>query len=176
MPGSCCCRPRTSCDLHALSDPRDDLAQLLPHAPQRHRKCSSVSTITAPCWRDPIFWKALRNNFWFALATVPTSIALALLMALWVNRKMRGRAFLRLAFFTPTVLPMIAVANIWLFFYTPDYGLLDQLRGLFGLGGLELARRPLHRHGLLDRDGDLERGRLLHDLLSGRTSAALARS
>ena len=42
---------------------------------------------------------------------------------------MRGRAFLRLAYFTPTVLPMIAVANIWLFFYTPDYGLLDQLRG-----------------------------------------------
>src|SRR5690349_21582918 len=82
---------------------------------------------------DPIFWKALINNFWFAIGTVPTSMALALLMALWVNRNMRGRGFLRLAFFTPTVLPMIAVANIWLFFYTPDYGLLDQLRGLFGL-------------------------------------------
>ncbi|WP_458756954.1 carbohydrate ABC transporter permease [Afipia sp. TerB] len=82
---------------------------------------------------DPIFWKVLVNNFWFALGTIPTSIALALLMALWVNRNMRGRGFLRLAYFTPTVLPMIAVANIWLFFYTPDYGLLDQLRGLFGL-------------------------------------------
>ena len=84
---------------------------------------------------DPIFWQALVNNFWFALGTIPTSIALALLMAIWVNRNMRGRGFLRLAFFTPTVLPMIAVANIWLFFYTPDYGLLDQLRGLFGLAG-----------------------------------------
>jgi sn-glycerol 3-phosphate transport system permease protein len=82
---------------------------------------------------DPIFWRVLVNNFWFALGTIPTSIALALLMALWVNRNMRGRGFLRLAYFTPTVLPMIAVANIWLFFYTPDYGLLDQLRGLFGL-------------------------------------------
>ena len=84
-------------------------------------------------FQDAIFWKALINNFWFAIGTVPTSMALALLMALWVNRNMRGRGFLRLAFFTPTVLPMIAVANIWLFFYTPDYGLLDQLRGLFGL-------------------------------------------
>src|SRR3954471_11221478 len=81
-------------------------------------------------FEDAIFWKALANNFWFALGTVPTSMALALLMALWVNRNMRGRGFLRLAYFTPTVLPMIAVANIWLFFYTPDYGLLDQLRGL----------------------------------------------
>jgi sn-glycerol 3-phosphate transport system permease protein len=82
---------------------------------------------------DPIFWRALINNVWFALGTIPTSIALALLMAIWVNRNMRGRGFLRLAYFTPTVLPMIAVANIWLFFYTPGYGLLDQLRGLAGL-------------------------------------------
>jgi sn-glycerol 3-phosphate transport system permease protein len=84
---------------------------------------------------DSIFWKALVNNLWFALGTVPTSIALALLMALWVNRNIRGRGFLRLAYFTPTVLPMIAVANIWLFFYTPDYGLLDQLRALAGAPG-----------------------------------------
>ena len=84
---------------------------------------------------DAIFWKALVNNVWFALGTVPTSMALALLMALWVNRNIRGRGFLRLAYFTPTVLPMIAVANIWLFFYTPDYGLLDQLRALAGLPG-----------------------------------------
>jgi sn-glycerol 3-phosphate transport system permease protein len=82
---------------------------------------------------DPIFWKALINNFWFAIGTVPTSMALALLMALWVNRNIRGRGFLRLAYFTPTVLPMIAVANIWLFFYTPGYGLLEQLTGLIGL-------------------------------------------
>src|SRR5919112_3319824 len=84
---------------------------------------------------DDVFWQVLRNNLIFALGTVPTSIALALLMAVWVDKKIVGRSFLRLAFFTPTVLPMIAVANIWLFFYTPDYGLLDQLRGLFGLAG-----------------------------------------
>jgi sn-glycerol 3-phosphate transport system permease protein len=83
---------------------------------------------------DPIFWQALRNNAVFCLFTIPTSIALALLMAIWVNGKIAGRGFLRLAFFTPTILPMIAVANIWLFFYTPGYGLIDQIGGLFGLG------------------------------------------
>jgi len=82
---------------------------------------------------DPVFWQSLANNLWFALGTIPVSIALALLMAIWVNGRLSGRAFLRLAFFTPTVLPMIAVANIWLFFYTPQYGLLEQLTGLFGL-------------------------------------------
>jgi hypothetical protein len=46
-------------------------------------------------------------------------------MALWVNERCRPR-LPALAYFTPTVLPMIAVANIWLFFYTPSYGLLEQ--------------------------------------------------
>ncbi len=82
---------------------------------------------------DPVFWKALRNNLWFALGTIPVSIGLALAMALWVNGRIAGRGFLRMAYFTPTVLPMIAVANIWLFFYTPQYGLLEQVRGALGL-------------------------------------------
>ncbi len=82
---------------------------------------------------DPVFWKAVRNNLWFAGATIPCSIGLALVMALWVNERIAGRAFLRMAYFTPTVLPMIAVANIWLFFYTPQYGLLEQITGALGL-------------------------------------------
>ncbi len=82
---------------------------------------------------DPVFWQSLQNNALYALGTIPTSIALALLMAVLVNEKLAGRGFLRMAYFTPTVLPMIAVANIWLFFYTPQYGLLEQLTGLLGL-------------------------------------------
>jgi sn-glycerol 3-phosphate transport system permease protein len=82
---------------------------------------------------DEVFWKSLWNNLWYALGTVPVSIALAIVMALWVNSAMRGRTWLRMAFFTPTILPMIAVANIWLFFYTPQYGLLEQFTHLFGI-------------------------------------------
>jgi len=55
-------------------------------------------------------------------------------MAVWVNDRIAGRGLLRLAYFTPTILPMIAVANIWLFFYTPEYGLLEQVTGAFGMG------------------------------------------
>jgi sn-glycerol 3-phosphate transport system permease protein len=84
---------------------------------------------------DPIFWKALVNNLLYAAGTIPLSIALALLMAVWVNGRIGGRSFLRLAYFTPTVLPMIAVANIWLFFYTPEYGLLERLTSALGMAG-----------------------------------------
>ena len=81
---------------------------------------------------DPIFWQALSNNLWFAVGTIPVSIGLAMLMALWVNDRIPGRTLVRMAYFTPTVLPMIAVANIWLFFYTPQYGLLAQVLSAFG--------------------------------------------
>jgi len=82
---------------------------------------------------DPVFWASLANNVWFALVTVPASIALAIVMALFVNSRLPGKPFLRLAYFTPTVLPMIAVANIWLFFYTPQYGLIAQVLAPLGI-------------------------------------------
>ena len=81
---------------------------------------------------DDIFWKVLKNNLVYSMCTVPVSVAMALGMALLVNRKIKGQALVRMSFFTPTVLPMIAVANIWLFFYTPEYGLFDQVFSLFG--------------------------------------------
>ncbi|MFN3937373.1 MAG: carbohydrate ABC transporter permease [Gemmobacter sp.] len=82
---------------------------------------------------DPVLAKVLWNSALYAGATIPASILLAFVMALWVNGRMPGRAFARLAYFTPTILPMVAAANIWLFFYTPGFGLLDQILGLFGV-------------------------------------------
>jgi len=81
---------------------------------------------------DDIFWQVLWNNLWYALGTIPISIGLALIMAIWVNGKLAGRGFLRMSYFMPTVLPLIAVANIWMFFYTPGFGLIDQITGAFG--------------------------------------------
>ena len=91
---------------------------------------------------DEVFWRSLWNNLWYALGTVPISIALAILMALWVNSAMRGRTWLRMAFFTPTILPMIAVANIWLFFFTPQYGLLEQVIRPLGLSSRNWLGSP----------------------------------
>jgi sn-glycerol 3-phosphate transport system permease protein len=91
---------------------------------------------------DEVFWRSLVNNLWYALGTIPVSIALAIVMALWVNSAMRGRTWLRMAFFTPTILPMIAVANIWLFFFTPQYGLLEQVLAPFGFASRNWLGSP----------------------------------
>ena len=82
---------------------------------------------------DPVFWQVLQNNVIYAVGVIPISVSLALLMAVFVNGKLPGRSIVRAAYFTPTILPMIAVANIWLFFYTPQIGLLDQICKLFNI-------------------------------------------
>ncbi|MBA3505957.1 MAG: sugar ABC transporter permease, partial [Betaproteobacteria bacterium] len=71
---------------------------------------------------DPIFWEALKNNGWFAVGTIPASIGLAVCMALLVNRALPGRALVRMSYFAPTILAMVAVANIWLFIFAPQIG------------------------------------------------------
>lgn len=82
---------------------------------------------------DPSFRKVVVNNLIYAGVTIPVSVAIALGMALWANAQIVGRGFVRAAYFTPTMLPMIAAANLWLFFYTPDLGVIDRITALFSL-------------------------------------------
>jgi sn-glycerol 3-phosphate transport system permease protein len=96
----------------------------------------------ADLFADPTFWLVVKNNLIYAGATIPISIAIALAMALWANSKIPARGFVRTAYFTPTVLPMIAAANLWLFFYTPGLGVLDQIGSLFGLPSVNWLGQP----------------------------------
>lgn len=91
---------------------------------------------------DDTFLLSLRNNLLYAAITIPLSVVLALLMALAVNRRLRGNAFTRAAFFIPSLLPMVAIANLWLFFYTPQLGLLNKLLALFSLPAVNWLGQP----------------------------------
>ncbi len=86
---------------------------------------------------DPYFIQVIKNTFSYVVGTVPISIILGFLFALLVNRKVRGIGFFRLAFFHPMVLPMVSAATIWLFFFTPDYGLFNSTLRLLGYTGPE---------------------------------------
>lgn len=93
-------------------------------------------------FQDPTFWLVLENNLIYAAVTIPVSIIVAFSMALWANTKMPCRSFVRASYFTPTILPMIAVANLWLFFYTPSIGIFDQFLDLFGIGSTNWLGQP----------------------------------
>lgn len=86
---------------------------------------------------DPYFIDIIKNTLSYITGTVPVSIVLGFLFALLVNRKIRSVGFLRLAFFHPMVMPMVSAATIWMFLYTPDYGLFNTALGLLGYSGPE---------------------------------------
>ncbi|OGX68470.1 MAG: ABC transporter permease [Paenibacillus sp. RIFOXYA1_FULL_44_5] len=84
-------------------------------------------------FQDDVFRQVIWNNLIFALGTVPTSMALAILIAVKLSGQQRINMWMRTAFFYPTVIPLIAVANIWLFIYQPYYGLMTRLFDTLGL-------------------------------------------
>ncbi|MEM7125810.1 MAG: sugar ABC transporter permease [Chloroflexota bacterium] len=86
---------------------------------------------------DPEFQQVLTNTLIYIIGTVPICIGLAFLLALLLNRQLKRIGLLRLAFFYPTVLPMVSAATIWLFFFTPDYGLFNSALGFVGYSGPE---------------------------------------
>nr|WP_269808935.1 sugar ABC transporter permease [Enterovibrio nigricans] len=121
-------------------------------------------------FNDPTFWIVVKNNLFYAAMTIPLSIIIALTMALWANGKISGKGFVRTAYFTPTVLPMIAAANLWLFFYTPDLGVLDQIGAFFGFESVNWSWETENRIVGSDYCDDLERSRFFYDLLPCRAS------
>ena len=68
---------------------------------------------------DPSFRRALLNNGIFALVVVPVQTALALGLAMLLNRPLKGMALFRTLFFMPVVFPMSLVATIWILIYAP---------------------------------------------------------
>jgi len=86
---------------------------------------------------DPSFLNTVSNTIMYVLGTIPVSIAIGFLFAMLVNRKLRGIGLARLAFFHPMVLPMVSAATIWLFLFTPNYGLFNTALKFLGYSGPE---------------------------------------
>lgn len=88
-------------------------------------------------WHDALFWQSLRNTVVYMVVTVPTSIGLALLLAVALDRKLRGTALYRSIFFYPVMVPSVAAGMVWVFLYAPGYGPINGLMDLLGLPKLE---------------------------------------
>ncbi|RZA34909.1 MAG: sugar ABC transporter permease [Lysobacteraceae bacterium] len=80
--------------------------------------------------RDPSFWSAVGNTFYFALLTVAPLTALGLLMAMLVDHFTRASAWLQGAFFLPYVLPISVMTLIADWMLQPSTGVVNQLLGL----------------------------------------------
>ncbi len=76
---------------------------------------------------DPEVWQSLINTFKYAIVEVPFSIAISLVLAVLLNRKMAGRSVYRTIFFLPMVAAPAAVAMVWRWLFNSEFGLLNHI-------------------------------------------------
>ena len=84
-------------------------------------------------FQDPILWISLWNSVKYALMMIPGSTAMALLLALALNREFVGIKLIRLFFMLPGVVSLVAVAMVWRWIYNEQYGLLNTALRFFGV-------------------------------------------
>ena len=85
---------------------------------------------------DDSFWAAMKNNFFFVTVVAPVQSALALALALLVNKKLAGTRFFRTVYFMPVATTMAVVAVIWSLLYSPDAGVVNRLVGALSFGAI----------------------------------------
>jgi len=93
-------------------------------------------------WNDDVFRKATWNTVVYTFFTVPFSMAIAVVVAVFLNKKMRGRSAYRAAFFLPQVTATVAIAMVWLWMYNPQYGLFNGALAFFGIPGQAWLANP----------------------------------
>lgn len=84
---------------------------------------------------DPIFRKVLFNTFYFTAGVIPFQTALALLIAVGLNQKIRFMTAYRAVYFVPVVTSAIAVSMVWQWMYQPQFGVINSLLSYFGIKG-----------------------------------------
>lgn len=87
----------------------------------------------AKLFRDEVFWLTLRNTFLYALGALPLGTVVAIVLALLLNTGVKGMAVYRTLFFIPSLVPMVALAVLWLWIFNGEYGLLNEALRSAGL-------------------------------------------
>ncbi|TDF91970.1 carbohydrate ABC transporter permease [Paenibacillus piri] len=82
---------------------------------------------------DAKFLASLAHTLYFTLGTVPLDAGIALTIAIVLNMNLRLKVLYRTAFFIPVVTSTVAVAEVWKWLYSTDYGLINGLLSEWGL-------------------------------------------
>ncbi|GAA1487203.1 carbohydrate ABC transporter permease [Brachybacterium fresconis] len=91
---------------------------------------------------DPLLHTAVGNTVYYMLLAVPIGLVVALLLALAMNRNVREVALYRTLLYLPSLIPMFALSFIFIVFVNPQYGIVNQFLGLFGMPATNLLGDP----------------------------------
>jgi multiple sugar transport system permease protein len=82
---------------------------------------------------DPVFWPSLGRTILYGAMSIPLGIITSLMLALAMNRPLKGIAIFRVIYFIPYVSSMIAVAMVWKWLYNDQFGLINTILMYVGL-------------------------------------------
>jgi multiple sugar transport system permease protein len=85
--------------------------------------------------RDALFLQSLKVTMIYTLAYLPLDMVLGLLIAMLMNRRMRGIGALRTIYYMPSVLSGVAYVVMWMWMFHPQNGLINNFLALFGIDG-----------------------------------------
>ncbi len=85
---------------------------------------------------DPTSLLVLRNNLLWTILTLAIPTVFGLLLAVALNSNIKGRIVFRSIFYSPAVLPLVAIGIIWAWIYNPMFGAVNTFLRLIGLGSL----------------------------------------
>jgi len=86
-------------------------------------------------FEDGSFYTSLKVSTIYAAVSVPLHIILGVAISLLLNANIRGVSLYRTIYYMPAVLPLVAVAIMWRWIFSPDWGLLNYLLSLIGITG-----------------------------------------
>lgn len=72
-------------------------------------------------------WQSLLNTVKYALIEVPFGVVIALILAVFLNKKLAGTSVFRTIFFLPMVCAPAAVAMVWKWLYNQQFGLFNNV-------------------------------------------------
>jgi multiple sugar transport system permease protein len=84
---------------------------------------------------DEVWNASIRHTLVFTFFTVPVSMAVAVVIAVLLNTKLRARAWYRAAYFLPHVTATVAIALVWMWMFEPNIGLFNALLAGVGVDG-----------------------------------------
>lgn len=88
-------------------------------------------------FNDVTFRQALGNNILMVIGSLIAHVPLALFFANIIFNKIKGSHFFQTVFFLPSVICGVAVGLMWTFIYNPEFGLVNKILEMLGLGGLK---------------------------------------
>lgn len=91
---------------------------------------------------DAQFYGSLRTTLVYGLMRIPTTVLLGFVLALLVNRKIRGIAIARTAIFLPAVTSIAVMSVVWNLMYQPEYGILNSILNFVGIPSQQFTADP----------------------------------